>query len=206
MDSHKRSAKELYKNYILKPNGTNYAFLQLIEFINQIVNQYFPSPIFICAPDKAIKDRIAEGMINGIELDDICIQFFESEGKLGEYQNKQWIIQSNDKYYFKITPIGMKLKGIQYQGTLTYYRSDETIGVENNCRILLLITPPFIPKNPTLWLAHEYINNGYFSELSLSDLNTNLYLTNCASNFIQTIGRVKDPLGIEKIGCFLLGI
>ena len=76
---------------------------------------------------------------------------------------------------------------------LTYYRSDITVGVSSDRRVMIAVCPPYPPKGSYLWLAQYYHEWGLFKELSLEELSERLETMNAYQTFYQTIGRVKSP-------------
>lgn len=80
------------------------------------------------------------------------------------------------------------------QVAVTYYRSDETIGVAKEERVMVTICPPNPPKNSSLWLANYYQEQGMFVGMDIEELSGRLEIMNAHQTFYQTIGRAKDPM------------
>ena len=86
-----------------------------------------------------------------------------------------------------------KKKKLSKEIQLTYYRSDITVGVSSDRRVMIAVCPPYPPKGSYLWLAQYYHEWGLFKELSLEELSERLEVMNAYQTFYQTIGRVKSP-------------
>lgn len=89
---------------------------------------------------------------------------------------------------------------------VSYFRSDLTIGVECDRRIMITLGTPIPPKNSYIWLAYYYHKMGLMTEFSNSELGEKLRVNSMRSAFWQTIGRAKDPLGIERSVVFAWGL
>jgi len=76
---------------------------------------------------------------------------------------------------------------------LTYYRSDLTIGVESDRRVMITICPPTPPKGSHDWLAFYFHLDGILIDLSIKELGRRLGTTSAKIAFYQAIGRSKDP-------------
>ena len=76
---------------------------------------------------------------------------------------------------------------------VTYYRSDMTVGVSSDKRVMIAVCPPYPPTNSYLWLAQYYHEWGLFNDVDVNVLSSNLERMNAYQTFYQTIGRVKSP-------------
>lgn len=89
---------------------------------------------------------------------------------------------------------------------VTYYRSDKTLGVPCDKRIMLCLSMPHTPVGSHLWLAHYYHKDGLLRNESLTDLEEKLRMNACKQAFWQTIGRAKAPSGDERSVVITWGI
>jgi hypothetical protein len=76
---------------------------------------------------------------------------------------------------------------------LTYYRSDITVGVSSDKRVMIAVCPPYPPTGSYQWLAQYYHEWKLFRDISTEDLSKKLENMNAYQTFYQTIGRVKSP-------------
>ena len=76
---------------------------------------------------------------------------------------------------------------------LTYYRSDKTVGVSSDKRIMIAVCPPFPPVGSYQWLAQYYHEWKLFRDVESHELSSKLESMNAYQTFYQTIGRVKSP-------------
>lgn len=187
--------------------------LRLSIFINELELKYKASNIYIIAPNKEIYNIIREGMNKGIELHEHLISWLSKYyfNEFSLYLDCDWIIRESipDQpdhyiYRFKISPIGFK--GDNSDGQFQYYRGDQTIGVESNCRVMLAITPPNSPDNSFDWLAHDFKQKQLYRNEGVETVSQKLRSWDMLSSFYQTISRVKDPLGKENSIVFAWGI
>lgn len=88
----------------------------------------------------------------------------------------------------------------------TYYRSDLTIGVECDRRIMVTLGTPIPPRNSYLWLAYYYHQMGLMRDKTMNEVAERLRVNSMRSSFWQTAGRAKDPLGIERSVVFAWGL
>jgi len=91
--------------------------------------------------------------------------------------------------------------------SMTYFRSDKTIGVKCDRRVMITICPPFTPKGSHNWLSHYYWVNGLMREMPIDNLSDELRMNDIKQSFWQTIGRAKDPKCEERslIMCWGIG-
>jgi hypothetical protein len=84
---------------------------------------------------------------------------------------------------------------------ITYYRSDISRGTtpDKNRRFLVLIGGPYLPKE-------AYLPETYLSDRQTDDLQTAFKKSDMKSAFINLIGRVKDPIGIEPSIVYAFGV
>lgn len=118
-----------------------------------------------------------------------------------------FLIFPNIKSYNWFKRIKYRIKDnnlLQY----SYFRSDLTIGVECDRRIMITLGSPIPPKNSYLWLAHYYHRLNLLTNYTLNELAEKLRINNMRSAFWQTIGRAKDPLGEKRsfVLCWGMGV
>lgn len=89
---------------------------------------------------------------------------------------------------------------------MTWYRSDMTIGVECDKRVMICITAPHPPRGSHDWLAMWYHEQGLLRHEDVPVLGKNLSLNSTKAAFYQTIGRAKDPECKERSVVYLWGI
>lgn len=89
---------------------------------------------------------------------------------------------------------------------MTWYRSDATIGVESDKRIIIAICPPHPPRGSNDWLAHYFKQDGLFLDMPSQELGASLCETSAKIAFYQTIGRGKDPEVQERSVVYCWGI
>ena len=88
----------------------------------------------------------------------------------------------------------------------TYYRSDKTVGVPCDRRIMLCLGMPYPPQGSHLWLAHYYHKDSLMRQYSLTELEAKLRENSCKQAFWQTIGRAKSPVGKTRSVVMTWGI
>lgn len=76
---------------------------------------------------------------------------------------------------------------------LTWYRSDLTIGVECNKRVMITICMPHPPRGSYDWLAYYFQQDGIGLDMSIEELGHRLAETSTKIAYYQAIGRSKDP-------------
>ncbi len=89
---------------------------------------------------------------------------------------------------------------------LTYYRSDKTVGVASDKRIMIAVCAPYPPTGSYLWLASYYHEIGLYSEVPIMRLSKQLEEMNAHQTFYQTIGRAKAPDNAERSIVYAWGI
>lgn len=89
---------------------------------------------------------------------------------------------------------------------LTYYRSDITVGVSSDKRVMIAICPPYPPNGSYQWLAQYYHEWKLFRDVSVGDLSSKLEKMNAYQTFYQTIGRVKSPDNSTRSVVYAWGI
>ena len=89
---------------------------------------------------------------------------------------------------------------------VTYYRSDKTVGVSSDKRIMIAVCPPHPPSGSYQWLAQYYHTFGLFTEDKVEDLSKKLEDMNAFQTFYQTIGRVKSPSNSERSVVYAWGM
>lgn len=84
----------------------------------------------------------------------------------------------------------MEIEEIQHMDipteNITWYRSNMTIGVACNHRVMITLSTPYAPKEAFDWAAIDIKNNIKESP--------RFWKANARNTFFQTIGRAKDPL------------
>jgi hypothetical protein len=140
-------------------------------------------------PPKRIKNQeYNDDMLNLISfINEVC-QSHGTENVL--------VVIPNKVVFFILMDLKRK-KLIPPKVSVTYYRSEETIGVEKSERVMISICPPTPPRYSSLWLANYYQEQGLFVDDedvgSVRELSLRLERMNEHQTFYQTIGRVKDP-------------
>lgn len=86
---------------------------------------------------------------------------------------------------------------------ITYYRSDMTVGVANNRRVMLAFCQPIPPSDSFNWLATHFAREDSIDMTTISNL---LREHSAKQAFYQAIGRVKDPASTEFSVVYLYGI
>jgi hypothetical protein len=105
----------------------------------------------------------------------------------------------------------MRLREYMMEGEIptcdmTWYRSDRTVGVECDKRVMICITAPHPPTGAHDWLAMWYHEQGLAREEEITPLGKNLSVNSTKAAFYQTIGRAKDPECEERSVVYLWGI
>jgi hypothetical protein len=104
-----------------------------------------------------------------------------------------------------------RLREYMYQGEIppcdmTWYRSDRTIGVECDKRVMICITAPHPPRGAHDWLAMWYHEQGILRTEDVPLLGKHLSNNSTKAAFYQTVGRAKDPECKERSVVYLFGI
>jgi len=104
-----------------------------------------------------------------------------------------------------------KLRDYMQQGLIppcdmTWYRSDRTVGVECDKRIMICITAPHPPRGAHDWLATWYHEQGILRTEEIEELGRHLSDNSTKAAFYQTIGRAKDPSCKDRSVVYLFGI
>ncbi len=95
---------------------------------------------------------------------------------------------------------------------VTYYRSDKTIGVECDRRVMVCVCSPLPPQGSHHWLAYYYQRDGLMltkedgSKRTLIELGELLRKNAIRQAFWQTIGRAKSPDCSERSAVYCWGI
>ena len=89
---------------------------------------------------------------------------------------------------------------------VTYYRSDKTLGVPCDRRIMVALGMPYTPIGSHLWLAYYYHQDGLLPEIPMLELEKILRVNACKQAFWQTIGRAKSPNSTERSVVITWGI
>ena len=89
---------------------------------------------------------------------------------------------------------------------ITWFRSDMTIGVESDKRIIIAICPPYPPRGSHDWLAFYFHLDAIHLEMSISELGAHLAENSAKIAFYQAIGRGKDPEVQERSVVYCWGI
>jgi hypothetical protein len=118
-----------------------------------------------------------------IKVLDFCERVIERHGA------KDIIIVAPNKkrtYRLLMNTLGKKYPKL----SITYFRSDETIGTEHHQRTMVAICKPLPPEDSLNWLATHY-NKEQGADISAT--SEMLRRHSARQAFYQTIGRVKDP-------------
>lgn len=75
---------------------------------------------------------------------------------------------------------------------ITYYRSNMTIGVACNHRIMVTLSTPYAPDKSYDWAAKNILPKDA-SDKECDRLSEGIHELNAKNTFFQTIGRVKEP-------------
>lgn len=89
---------------------------------------------------------------------------------------------------------------------VTYYRSDKTVGVRCDRRVMVTVCAPKTPLGSHLWLAFYYHEYGLFRDMSLDELAERLRLMSAVQAFYQTVGRSKDPYVKDRSVVYTWGL
>ncbi|MBD3405095.1 MAG: hypothetical protein GF411_03035 [Candidatus Lokiarchaeota archaeon] len=89
---------------------------------------------------------------------------------------------------------------------MTWYRSDRTVGVECDKRVMICITSPHPPHGAHDWLAAWYHEQGLLREEEVEELGKHLSNNSAKASFYQTIGRAKDPACKDRSVVYAFGI
>lgn len=97
---------------------------------------------------------------------------------------------------------------------LTYFRSNLTIGVKSDKRIMVIVGAPFTPQGSHLAHAHFQINkfrhhkwlHGLTHKQKILRLSAELRMHAMAGAYYQTIGRAKDPRGRDRSVVYCWGM
>ncbi len=81
---------------------------------------------------------------------------------------------------------------------VTYQRSNETIGVACDKRVMIVVGAPYAPSGAFDWVSLNLV--GDFSK------SEKVWRINARNTFLQTVGRAKDPLGKVLSVVYLYGI
>jgi len=137
------------------------------------------------------------------ETQNDLIQFIN--GVCNEHGNDNvYIITSNIWTHRKLKDL--MSKDIIPLCDITWFRSDKTVGVESDKRVMICITAPHPPNHSHDWLAEWYHEQGIGINEPVPVLGKNLSDNSTKSTFYQTIGRSKDPECKERSVVYLWGI
>lgn len=89
---------------------------------------------------------------------------------------------------------------------IIYYRSDKTLGVPCERRIMIALGMPYTPIGSHLWLAYYYHQDRLLRKTPLLELEKILRVNACKQSFWQTIGRAKSPDSSERSVVITWGI
>ena len=81
---------------------------------------------------------------------------------------------------------------------VTWYRSNMTIGVPCNHRVMVTLSTPYTPEKAFDWAAVDIKGN--------ADESNRFWKLNARNTFFQTIGRVKDPLANKLSVVYTYGV
>lgn len=111
------------------------------------------------------------------------------------------LLATQNKDMWKVIEVWRNKGDIPEEIMTTYYRSDISRGFtpDRKRRNLILIGAPYLPKE-------AYLPETYISAGQALDLQTAYKKSDMKSAFINLIGRVKDPRGIDKSIVYAIGI
>ena len=103
---------------------------------------------------------------------------------------------------------------------VTYQRSNETIGVANNLRAMVVVGGTYSPQEAFDWVALDMVDANpvdYFPnnpnptdaekhDYAIKVLSPKIWEINARNTFVQTIGRVKDPIAKTPSVVYCYGI
>lgn len=163
--------------------------------LKMTLQTYKGGDINIHAEETALKD-------NGRCIKNQFLFLKDVQAMINAYEAKNiFVILPNKKIFrwFRYARFFLRnIKGLK----LSYFRSDLTVGVESDRRIMVTLGNPIPPKNSYLWLAYYYHRMNLLTQYTMPELAEKLRLNSMRSAFWQTVGRAKDPLG--KVRSFVL--
>ena len=89
---------------------------------------------------------------------------------------------------------------------ITYFRSDRTVGIASNRRVMIAVCSPDPPTGAFMWLASYYHERGLHTDDTIRELSAKLEKMNTHQTYYQTIGRVKDPANLKNSIVYNFGI
>jgi hypothetical protein len=84
------------------------------------------------------------------------------------------------------------------EDNITYYRSNKTIGVASELRVMLAVCAPYAPIEAFDWISLDLTGN--------TTLSKDIWTVNTKNTFFQSISRSKDPEGKTKSIVYAFGI
>jgi len=106
--------------------------------------------------------------------------------------NVMLVLPNSNKIY-KYVKWWQSIGKVSKEIDLTYYRSDKTVGVASDRRIMITVCAPYPPTGSYLWLASYYHDMGLYTNLPIIELSKKLEEMNAHQTYYQTIGRAKAP-------------
>lgn len=88
---------------------------------------------------------------------------------------------------------------------LTYYRSDQTVGIHSERRTMIVACKPLPPEDSFDWLATHYAAR-IGDEDNITGLSNMFREHSAKQSFYQTVGRAKDPAGAVPSVIYCYGI
>lgn len=175
-----------FERYVIgDPRNTNH--YQLIITDNKVV---YPFRLFMGGKDSYL---------------DSLIEMINSINKQHGVNNVMLVLPNSNRIYRYIKFMQTEGK-ISDKLEVTYYRSDKTVGVASDKRIMITVCAPYPPAGSYLWLASYYHEMGLFSEVAIMDLSKQLEEMNAHQTYYQTIGRAKAPDNSERSIVYAWGI
>lgn len=115
------------------------------------------------------------------------VAFVEEVVKKHLAENVIVVLPNSRKAYTRVVEIiGKRHPDVE----ITYFRSEKTIGVSNDRRVMVTVCRPMPPENSFDWLATHYSKE---TGEDISTVSTMLRIHSTRQAFYQTIGRIKDP-------------
>jgi len=175
-----------FKRYVIgDPRNTNDH--QLIITDNKVV---YPFRLFMGG-----KDSYLDSLVKMIQI---------ATDRHGA--NNVMLVLPNSKKIYRYIKFMQSDGKISKDLDVTYYRSDKTVGVASDCRVMITVCAPYPPSGSYLWLASYYHEIGLFSEIPLMKLSKQLEEMNAHQTYYQTIGRAKAPDNSQRSIVYAWGI
>jgi len=175
-----------FKRYVIgDPRNTNN--YQLIITDNKVV---YPFRLFMGG-----KDSYLEKLVEMIQI---------AVSRHGA--NNIMLVLPNSRKIYRYIKYMQSDGKIPNEMEITYYRSDKTIGVASDRRVMITVCAPYPPSGSYLWLASYYHELGLFSDVPIMKLSKQLEEMNAHQTYYQTIGRAKAPDNTQRSIIYAWGI